>query len=200
MGKKSNLGRFVKSTMIVPLTRATHLALSLSVIRKSLCGTTMPFMMKHRPTSKIVDVNTFFAEKKPLVLLGIDELPPRQFIDIGRKHDWKFVFPSVELTTQNIDCTPGPLTHQHRYNHLSTLEYWKLCCKEVSVVKSLQMTIGVADTTDEKFVAIVPNDFIASDSVPRRISNTINVTTVSFGNNRFVGEWTVIDNNVCSSA
>lgn len=196
MGKKSNLGGFV--TMIIPLmTRATHMALSLSVIGRSLCGTPVPYMMKHRPTSNIVDVNTFFTEQKtPLVLLGTDEIPPRYFLDMGRKHDWKFIFPSFDLTTRGI---PGPLSHRHRHNYLSSLEYWKLCCKEVSVVKSLQLTVRAA-ASDEKFVAIVPNEFIASDSVPQRISNNIHITTISFGNNRFVGEWTVIDNNVCSSA
>jgi hypothetical protein len=181
--------------MIVPLTRATHIALSLSVVGRTLCGMPVPYMMKHRPTSNIVDVNTFFkTQKTPLVLLGTDEIPPRYFVDIGRKHDWNFVFPNLQLTTRG---NPGPSTHQHRHTHLSSSEYWKLCCKEESVVKSLQLTLRTA-TADEKFVAIVPNDFISSDSVPHRIKTKI--TTVSFGNDGFVGEWTVIDNNVCTSA
>lgn len=184
--------------MIVPLTRATHIALSFSVLSRSLCGTPVPYMMKHRPTSNIVDVNTFFTEQKtPLVLLGMDELPPRYFIDTGLEHDWKFVFPNLQLTTRGI---PGPLTHQHRHNDLSSSEYWKLCCKEESVVKSLQGQTR-RDGSEEKVVAIVPNEFIAYDSVPHRLASKIKIkfTTISFGNNGFVGEWTVIDNNVCSS-
>ena len=183
-----------------------HLSLSFSLLSRSLCSTTqtLPWMVRHRSTGHIVDLNTFFKKEVAatrLLLLGTNaDLPPQPLVAVGRQHDWKFIFPSMHddnMQQRIVTGSKGPATHQRRYQYMSAREYSKLCKQEDAMAIELQRLL------ENKVLAIVPTRFIVQDSLPSRLCKIgmrpQETTTLTFGEG-FVGDWILVPPASCESA
>ena len=161
-------------------------------------------MVRQRSTGHVIDLNTFFKNEVAttrLLLLGTNtDLPPQPLVDMGRRYDWKFVFPTMndENRQRVLTGSKGPVSHRRRHGYMSPREYTQLCKQEDAVATELQRHAQHKTNV----LAIVPTSFIVQDSLPSRLYKLgvrpQETTTLTFGEG-FVGEWILVSPTSCAS-
>ena len=154
------------------LTRAMHISWSISLLSRSLCGVAdTEWMVRHRQSGKIVALDQFFKNEvmsTRLILLGMTAnaggVPPPPVVTTERAYHWNFLYPSSDKEPV-VNGAKGAATHQRRHSYMSPGEYAKLCRVEDAVALDLRERL----VEEPSVVALVPNEFIVSDSLPSRL-------------------------------